>query len=136
MVICNKLITPDGTVLRSMHRHDMIIYNDKNGKTYMIDGAGDYCRSSANGDEIFIQITTNDPWKVIREEVVRWNNYSSSYVKLKDMSDTWLQNVLDYLSLHGHTGAYFRLYLEEKLYRAENFIYISEEENYKLDYAA
>jgi len=136
MVIANKLITPDGTVLVSRNRHDFVTYKDKNGKTYMIDGGRDYCRASNNGDEMFIQITTNSPWEVIRDEYTRWNIHSKSYVKLKDISDNWLQNIIDFFIQYRKTGEHFRIYLEEKIYRAENEISVPEEDNYQLDYAA
>lgn len=66
-IIANILITPDGTRLQSYHRHDYKTYTDKNGKEYMIDGGNDYVRSSANGDEKYITITTADPFQAVRE---------------------------------------------------------------------
>ena len=30
-IIINQIRTPDGTLLKSMHRHDYVEYTDKNG---------------------------------------------------------------------------------------------------------
>ena len=43
-IVCNRIITPDGTVLQSHHRHDYVSYIDKNGLEYMVDGGHDYLR--------------------------------------------------------------------------------------------
>lgn len=66
-IIANMMRTPDGTILRSFHRHDYVTYVDKNGKEYMLDGGNDYVRSSANGDEEYITITSADPFIVQRQ---------------------------------------------------------------------
>jgi hypothetical protein len=66
-IIASMLKTPDGTIIRSYHRHDYKTYTDKiTGKEYMIDGGNDYIRSSANGDEIYITITDDVPFEVAR----------------------------------------------------------------------
>jgi len=54
------LRTPDGTIIRSRHRHDYVTYTDANGKKYMIDGGLDYVRSSAWGDEEYLTVTSED----------------------------------------------------------------------------
>lgn len=129
MVLLTKLITPDGTELVSRYRHDFQTYTDKNGKWYMIDGGSDYCRSSANGDEKFIQITTNDNFELIRDSYRRYNKYSKEYIKLSEMSCDWLQNLIDLFIIEEVTeNPLFRIFLEEKIYRTEKEIYIAENE--------
>lgn len=70
-IIYSAVVTPDGTLLESRHRHDYKEYVDANGETYMIDGGCDYVRSSVNKEPAkFIQLTEEDPIEVIREY---WN---------------------------------------------------------------
>lgn len=67
-IIASMLKTPDGTIIRSYHRHDYKTYIDKiTGKEYMIDGGNDYIRSSANGDEIYITIMEDAPYEIFRQ---------------------------------------------------------------------
>jgi len=70
-MVRNALRTPDGTVIESNNRHDYKTYSDANGKTYMIDGGLDYIRSSANGDEQYLTVTTDDTFETIRESL-KW----------------------------------------------------------------
>ncbi len=37
-ILCNRIQTPDGTILTSHDRHDFKSYVDKNGYEYMVDG--------------------------------------------------------------------------------------------------
>lgn len=120
MVLLTKLITPDGTELVSRHRHHYVVHHDKNGKMYMVDGGGEYYyRASCNGDEKIIQVTTEDDFEVIRENYALFNNHIQSYVLLKDISDDWLQNIIDWYIMHNYKGKLLFLHIEEKLYRAE-----------------
>jgi hypothetical protein len=43
-LIINSIITPDGTVLESRHKHDFNSYKDKNGLTFSVDGGNAYLR--------------------------------------------------------------------------------------------
>src|SRR3970040_853223 len=99
MVIYRQLTTPDGTILKSNHRHDFCRHEDKNGKTYMLDGghSGYYYRSSMNGDEKFLEVTLSDPFTVKREYFERYNQFTKEYVKMKDMSNEWIENLLIWL---------------------------------------
>lgn len=128
MIVHRKLITPDGTELVSNHRHDFVTHIDKNGKWYMLDGGhmGEYYRMSANGDEKIVEIKTEDGFEVVRDYFGRWNNQMNKFIKLKYISDEWLQNIIDYFIFYNHTERVFRLFVEEKLYRAEKEIYLSE----------
>lgn len=98
-IISNALRTPDGTILRSRHRHDYVTHTDANGKTYMLDGGLSYVRCSANGDEEHLTVTLEDPHELVREECV-WGSYGPkgdqplTYKKLCDMSDAHIEAVL------------------------------------------
>lgn len=73
-VIANIVVTPDGTILQSFHRHDYKIHSDKNGNMYMVDGGVDYFRRSNNGDEKCYQVTDESDFNEIRE-CYMWGSY-------------------------------------------------------------
>lgn len=50
-LLANRWKTPDGTILWSKHTHDFILYTDKNGKQYGVDGGNSYCRMIGNFEE-------------------------------------------------------------------------------------
>ena len=60
-LIRNRLQTPDGKILESVHRHDHVSHRDDNGKLYFLDGGLDYARCSAHGDEVYMQEWSDDP---------------------------------------------------------------------------
>ena len=102
-LISNALRTPDGTILRSRHRHDYVTHTDANGKTYMLDGGLSYVRCSANGDEEHLTVTLEDPHELVREECV-WGTYGVdgdqplTYKKLCDMTTDHIEAVLKNVS--------------------------------------
>lgn len=128
-----SLITPDGTDLISTHQHEMITHKDKNGKSYMIDGGqqGYYYRCSTNGDEQITKLFLGDFFELVRRKVFRTgfgkpesDNYGIWRITtLKNMTDEHLQASLDYSGVT-KGGVHWQLLLEEKLYRAEQEIYI------------
>ena len=44
LIFRNSIITPDGTELISKDRHDYVVYKDKNGQIFGIDGGNEYLR--------------------------------------------------------------------------------------------
>jgi hypothetical protein len=68
-LVCNRIITPDGTVLQSYHRHDYKVYTDKNGREYMVDGGLDYTRRIIHDDAPYTEfsLTVDDPFEDIRQ---------------------------------------------------------------------
>ena len=102
-LISNALRTPDGTIIRSRHRHDYVTHTDANGNEYMIDGGLAYVRCSDWGDEEHLTVTLKDPHELVREECV-WGTYGPNgdqpltYKKLCDMSDAHINAVLENVS--------------------------------------
>lgn len=99
-IIANKIQTPDGTVLRSYHRHDYVSYVDKNGETYIADGGTDYLKRSVNkapAKELSVYLSA--PFNTVRKEFV-WGSYGKSgkevlrFIPLREMSNDHLENVL------------------------------------------
>ena len=124
-LIYNALRTPDGTILESRDRHDYRTHDDVNGKRYMIDGGTAYVRSSANGDEDYLTLYTDDNHSEIRQ-VFTWGTYGKSgdeplrLVKLKDMTDNHIQAILD---TQTHIPDYMRtLFENEQEYRTNGEI--------------
>jgi hypothetical protein len=99
-ILSNRMRTPDGTVLHSVHRHDYVTHTDANGKEYMLDGGWDYVRRSVNGDEKLLTVWSDDNHEMIRE-VVTWGTYGKNgdetlvHVTITDMSSEHLQACLD-----------------------------------------
>jgi len=101
-ILSNKMRTPDGTILESLHRHDYVTHTDANGKEYMLDGGCDYVRCSANGDEELLTVTSDDSHEVIRE-AVKWGTYGKDgdecdplkYVTIAGLNPYHLRAILD-----------------------------------------
>ena len=102
-IIRNALRTPDGTIIRSRHRHDYVTHTDANGKEYMVDGGLDYIRRSANGDEVDMVVTTEDSFEAVRQ-ACDWGTYGINgdqpllYIKLCDMETAHIEAVLQNVS--------------------------------------
>jgi len=100
-IIRNAIRTPDGTVIESKHRHDYVVHVDStNGKQYMVDGGLDYTRASANGDEEYLHVYSDEPHEVVREALT-WGTYGPNgdqpltYVTLSAMSSDHIRACLD-----------------------------------------
>lgn len=106
----------------SYHRHD---YKPCKCGKVAADGGLDYLRRTYSGPFKDISKDSNEGFEVIREYFYRYNRYTNSYVKLKDISNRWLQNIIDYFIDHNlEKRKVFYFFVEEKLYRAEQEIYI------------
>ena len=120
-MVRNALCTPDGTILRSRHRHDYVTHTDANGNEYMLDGGIDYVRCSANGDEEMLVVTLAEPHEEVRE-VCDWGTYGIngdqplSYIKLCDMDTDHIKAVL---KVGGRINTGIKIAMEQELeYRA------------------
>ena len=101
-LVYNAICTPDGTVLESKHRHDYVVYQDRNGKEYMVDGGLEYIRRNVYNDAPYeeLSVYTTDGHDRIRE-VLKWGTYGIdgnqplTYITLKDMNIGHIQACLD-----------------------------------------
>ena len=122
-MVYSGMLTPDGTLLESLYRHDYQGHQDKNGKYYMIDGGNDYIHSSANGDERFITLYDTDPWWLIRKFKKRLNQRRNEWVAIENIDDEWLDAIISFYmdtSINPYYKEYAEvviLYLKEKQYR-------------------
>ena len=101
-IIANQIQTPDGTILRSHHRHDYVSYVDKNGEEYMVDGGMDYLRRSVNTKYPAKDITVyaSDSHSAIREAFMwgtRGKDGKQPLVKkyLKDLDIDHIKAILE-----------------------------------------
>lgn len=101
-IVANRIRTPDGTILESMHRHDYVTYTDANGKGYMVDGGLDYLRRNVHDDAPYqeLSVYADDPHELIRE-VFKWGTRGKdgkqplTYVPLKDLTDDHIEAILE-----------------------------------------
>lgn len=100
LLICNKMKTPDGTILESHFVHEAVYHTDKNGKKYMTDGGLDYIHRIANGDEVDLSVYSTDSHDKIRENLT-WGTYGKSgrakfkWILLKNMETSHIEAVLE-----------------------------------------
>ena len=123
--LANRIRTPDGTILESMHRHDYVTYIDANGKEYMVDGGLDYLRRNIHDDAPYTELSvlSTDEHSVIRE-VFKWGTYGIDgkqklkYVILKDMSWDHIEAILEtQTQLREHVR---QVFVDELDYRGKN----------------
>ena len=101
-IVSNRILTPDGTILESMHRHDYVTYVDKNGKEYMVDGGLEYLRRNVHDDAPYeeLSVYSDAPHSEIRE-VFRWGTRGKDgkqplkYVPLKDLTKDHIIAILE-----------------------------------------
>lgn len=131
-LIANRCITPDGTLLQSMNRHDFAFHTDSiTGEFYFTDGGLTYIRRSAN----IVPAVSADVWEDDSHEQIRealqWGSYGKEgdkelhYIALKDLTDNHLDAII---KTQIHIAMQVRnAMLNEKKYRETNNIYVKEQ---------
>lgn len=122
-LIHSSIQTPDGTILVSRHRHDYVSHTDANGEYYFLDGGDSYIRRSINiepAKPLFLYF--DDPHEKIREVVERGTrgkngNEDFRRVKLKDIDDEWLKNIIEYEEDLRPNNPYIEIYKNEVEWR-------------------
>jgi len=131
-LLVNSIKTPDGTILTSRRRHDFVCHEDRvTGTRYCIDGGDSYRRINPGGPYVDLSVYSDDPFEKIREGLERGNrgkNFDQPFkwVKLKDMSDAWLGELIPWLEDYQPNNKYKKYYLQEIEYRKEHNIKIEE----------
>lgn len=133
-IIVNQIRTPDGTILKSMHRHDYVQYTDKNGKDYMVDGGTDYLRRIVHEEAPYEELTIyeDDSFEVIRENYCRGGRGKDgtqplTWVPMNQMNDNWLAACIVYNEERGMGDSFANeMYRKEQDYRKEHNITITE----------
>ena len=127
IIIRNAIFTPDGTYLRSYHRHDYKSHLDEfSGEVYIVDGGNDYLRRSVNvvpAEELNVYLSDN--FEIVRCAFV-WKSYGISgehlpdgiYISLRDMTTPHINAIL--CTQHHIVGNYAHdLMIKELAYRRE-----------------
>ena len=84
-ILRNAIMTPDGTVIESMHRHDFVHHTDANGKTYSVDGGSEYLKRSFDINDYVEMSVYDDGDHIKRRENMRWGvNYDKDMNKLPE----------------------------------------------------
>ena len=101
-IVSNRIRTPDGTILESMHRHDYRTYVDANGKEYMVDGGLDYLRRNVHDDAPYEELSVyDDALHVEIRNVFKWGTRGKdgkqplTYVPLKDLTTEHIEAILE-----------------------------------------
>jgi hypothetical protein len=130
-LLANRIVTPDGTMLQSYHRHDCVTYIDANEKEYMVDGGLDYHRAFVYRDAPYTNacVYTTDPHVEIREAFC-WGSYGKDgkqplhWKLLKTMTDEHIEAILE---TQHHIREYIRkVFEDEQVYRKSLNIEIKE----------
>lgn len=126
-LIYSALVTPDGTKIESVHRHDYKTYFDTiNFKTYMIDGGLDYIKRSNHGDEKVISFDNDNPHEIVRLYAFRTGCYGDSQsenyglTRVCYMSDSYLQASIEYFIKYKQYNNHLNVLLDEQIYRMIN----------------
>ena len=123
-IVCNRIRTPDGTILQSHHRHDYVTYTDHNGLEYMVDGGHDYIRRNVHDEAPYeeISLTMDDSFEDIRQGFT-WGTRGLdgkqplSWIPLCQLSTDHIIAILDTQKL----ASYVKELLESELeYRHES----------------
>lgn len=117
-LLVNAIITPDGTRLESLHRHDYQTHIDANGEEYMIDGGLDYVRRSINKQPaIDAFVYTDDGHDVIREQFL-WGTYGKNGdqpLQMKPLKSLDKEHIEAILKTQTHLKDHIRKVFEDEL---------------------
>ena len=124
-IVLNSMMTPDGTILTSRHRHDYVSHVDANGDFYSNDGGNDYLHRTVNKiPATDLTLYSDYSFEIIREQIARGGRGKDGteplkYVVLKDIDDEWLQAIIDYEEELRPNNPQLKWYKQEQLYRNE-----------------
>ena len=102
VIVCNRIRTPDGTVITSRHGHDYVRHQDANGFEYSVDGGTNYLRrawSPGAPPAEEISVYSNNIHEEIRE-VFAWGtrgrdgNQPLAWITLAQMSTEHIAAIL------------------------------------------
>ena len=127
-IIANAIMCPDGTYLRSYHRHDYKEHLDKvSGEVYIVDGGNEYLRRSLNATTATsMDVYLSDPFETVRRNFA-WKSYGRNgehipygvYIYLCNMDTEHICAILE--TQTQIKGTYVEDLMKQELaYRKEN----------------
>ena len=139
IIIYNAIQTPDGTIISSTHRHDYVTHEDKNGKTYGVDGGCEYLRRIGDLSGCKDLSMYLEPWSaefhVKAREVIKRGGRGKNgdqpltWVPICEMNDGWVKATIEYNEERGmpvESNWFTELLAMELEYREMNLITIEE----------
>lgn len=130
-LLANRIITPDGTMLQSKHRHDYVTHIDANGKEYMNDGGIAYCRRIEHDDAPYTEASVYDidPHEVIRD-AFHWGargKDGKQPVEFKPISSLSNKHIHNIIMTQTHVPDHIgNAFVNEELYRRDKGIMIED----------
>jgi hypothetical protein len=130
-LLANRIITPDGTMLQSKHRHDYVTYIDANGKEYMVDGGLEYRRGIIHNDAPPKDacVYSDDPHEVIRDAFY-WGTRGKDgkqpvvFKPISSLSNMHIHNIrMTQTHIPEHMA---KVFADEEFYRRDNKIVIED----------
>jgi hypothetical protein len=125
-IIKNSIITPDGKELRSYHRHDYVVYFDKNNNYYSVDGGMDYLKRGYDKKNYIENSVYSDGTFELERKYICWGvNYTKDMKKLpktrwtpiKDLDTDHIYNILQ--NIKNIDEYYIQLLSEEIIFRED-----------------
>ena len=132
-LLANRIITPDGTMLQSYHRHDYKEYVDANGKEYMIDGGIHYQRCNVHDDAPHqdASVYSDDPHEVIRD-ALHWGTYGKNGdkpIQWKPVSALSNPHIHAIITTQHHIPEHIKkVFVDEEFYSRDNGIVVEDAE--------
>lgn len=127
-ILYNAVKTPDGTIIESIHRHDFVMYTDKNGKQYGVDGGAEYLRRLGDIQDCEELSIYDIGEHSLRRRYCKWgSNYDKDMNRLpetiwksiKDLDTDHIQAILD--GGHAKNNPFYEnMFKQEILYRKQN----------------
>ena len=126
-ILVNAIRCPDGTILRSKHRHDFQQHTQEDGRYYAVDGGNDYCRIVASDNYYdWIGVYSGDPHEDIRK-CFTWTSYYDADMNpiepvektLESLTDSHIANIIKWIDNNRsiYPEYILKVFLDEQSYR-------------------
>jgi hypothetical protein len=121
-IICNKIkCLKCLDIIISHHVHD---FKSCKCTSVSVDGGRSYTRRLFQDPDDYVDLTvySTAPYRVIRENVYRGSRGVTGYsplawIKLSEIDDSYLANLISYCESEGDTSGDYQYYLKERDYR-------------------